>query len=293
VVSGVLPWVGLCTGYSVVVALLDHFNYLPDFSAIKSLSNIIVSLNVVLSLLLVFRTNTAHERFWEGRKLWGAMVNVCRNLARGIWIILDEQNAGDREGKAANARLVAAFAAAMKLHLRRDPVHPELMPLMSQSQYHRLQQAPHAPLEIAFWIGDYLQQQYKQKRINIFQLSDLHDMLDEMVDILGGCERILKTPLPLVYVITLKILLTVYFTLMPLALIRDLGWWTILDITFISFLIFSINEIGAEIEEPFGKDPSDLPLDLICNTITRNIEDTLTLNPNQCVLPQPTPRAIE
>jgi putative membrane protein len=118
-------------------------------------------------------------------------------------------------------------------------------------------------------------------------------MLDEMVDILGGCERILKTPLPLVYVITLKILLTVYFTLMPLALIRDLGWWTILDITFISFLIFSINEIGAEIEEPFGKDPSDLPLDLICNTITRNIEDTLTLNPNQCVLPQPTPRAIE
>jgi putative membrane protein len=287
VISGVLPWVGLCTAYSAIIALLDYVGYLPNVGANKSLSNIVISLNVVLSLLLVFRTNTAHERFWEGRKLWGAMVNVCRNLARGVWIILDEQDTSDREGKAANARLVAAFAMAMKQHLRQEPMLPELLPLMSESQYERLHQVPHAPLEIAFWIGDYLQQQYKQKRVNIFQLSDLIDMLDEMVDILGGCERILKTPLPLVYVITLKMLLTVYFTLMPLGLVHDLGWWTIMDIAFISFMIFSINEIGAEIEEPFGSDLNDLPLDLICNTIARNINEMLTLRPNQWVLPQP------
>jgi putative membrane protein len=287
VLSGVLPWVGLCTAYSTLLALLNHFGYLPEFGANKSLSNIVISLNVVLSLLLVFRTNTAHERFWEGRKLWGAMVNVCRNLARGIWVILDEHNSDDRDGKAANARLVAAFSVAMKLHLRQEPMQPELMSLMSESQYHRLQQVPHAPLEISFWISDYLQQQYKQKRVNIFQVSDLIEMVDEMVDILGGCERILKTPLPLVYVITLKILLTVYFILLPLGLIQDLGWWTMVDIAFISFMIFSINEIGAEIEEPFGSDVNDLPLDLICNTITRNIQEMLTLSPNQCVLPQP------
>lgn len=275
VIPGILPWVLLCGGYGLLISVVDHFGDLSSFKEIKSLPNVILSLNIVLSLLLVFRTNTAHERFWEGRKLWGAMVNVVRNLARSIWIFIEEREPYDRETKEGAVRLVAAFAVAMKLHLRRDPVHKDLTQLMSLLEYRKLQRANHPPLEIALWIGHYLQRQYDRERVNVFQLTDLHTMLNSMVDILGGCERILKTPVPLIYTITLKILLLIYFTVIPLVLVHDLGWWTGLDMAFISFLLLGIDEIGSEIEEPFGHDPNDLPLDFICNTIVRNVEDLL------------------
>ena len=279
VIPGILPWVLLCSGYGCLISALDYFGYLPNLSQIKSLPNVIISLNIVLSLLLVFRTNTAHERFWEGRKLWGAMVNVVRNLARGVWIYIEEGEPQERKNKAAAARLIAAFAVAMKLHLRRDPIDPELQPLMSSLQYRKLQQVNHSPLEIAFWIGEYLQRQYERERVNVFQLTDLHQMLNTMVDILGGCERILKTPVPLVYTITLKLLLVIYFIVMPLGMVHELNWWTGLDMAFVSFLLLGLDEIGSEIEEPFGHDPNDLPLDFICKTIVRNVEDLIKESP--------------
>ncbi|PIG91866.1 bestrophin family ion channel [Gloeocapsopsis sp. IPPAS B-1203] len=279
VIPGILPWVLLCGGYGFLIALINHFGYLSVFRDNKVVPNVVLILNIVLSLLLVFRTNTAHERFWEGRKLWGAMVNTVRNLARGIWIVVEEREPGDREDKAAALRLVVAFSVAMKLHLRRDPVNPELVPLMTPLQYHKLEFINHPPLEIAFWIGDYLQHQYERQFVNVFQLTALHELLDDMVDILGGCERILKTPVPLIYTIVLKTLLILYFLLLPIEIVAGLTWWTSPILAFISFILLGIDEIGAEIEEPFGHDPNDLPLDFICNTMLRNVDDLITLSP--------------
>lgn len=287
VIPAILPWVLLCGGYGFLVSMLNNFGHLSVVNDSKVLSNVILSLNIVLSLLLVFRTNTAHDRFWEGRKLWGAMVNTVRNLARGIMIVIEEHESEDRTKKEAVARLVAAFSVAMKLHLRRDPMNAELAPLMSSLQYDQLQEVNHAPLEIAFWIGEYLQHQYERQSVNVFQLSALQKLLDDMVDILGGCERILKTPTPLIYTITLKTLLSTYFFVLPWALVTGLTWWTGPVLAFIGFILFGIDEIGAEIEEPFGHDPNDLPLDVICNTIVRNIDDLLSNAPNKVYLPRP------
>ncbi len=278
---GIVPWILVCGGYGFLVSLAAQTGNLPAFlRENKVLPNVVVCLNVILSLLLVFRTNTAHDRFWEGRRLWGAMVNVVRNLARGIWIIVEEQGAKDRTNKESAMRLLVAFAMAMKLHLRRDPMNADLVPLMSPQQYQQLRSVNHAPLEVAFWIGEYLQHQYDRERLNVFQLTSLHAMLDEMVDILGGCERILKTPVPLAYTIVLKALLGVYFIVLPLQLVGGLGWWTGAISALVSLLLLAINEVGAEIEEPFGHDPNDLPLDFICKTIQRNIEDLIELAPN-------------
>jgi ion channel-forming bestrophin family protein len=101
-----------------------------------------------------------------------------------------------------------------------------------------------------------------------------------MVDILGGCERILKTPVPLVYTIALKTLFVVYFVVSPLGMVDGLSWYTGLVLAFISVIFLSIDEVGAEIEEPFGHDPNDLPLDFICDTIKRNIEDLIQYAPH-------------
>ncbi|VEP14943.1 conserved membrane hypothetical protein [Hyella patelloides LEGE 07179] len=280
VIPSVLPWASLCAGYGFLVALLNHWGFLDFIVGNKSISDSIVGLNVALGLLLAFRTNTAHDRFWEGRKLWGAMVNVVRNLSRGIWIYIQEENLEDRREKEASIRLVPAFSTAMKMHLRREQVNSEVESLVSPAQYRRLQHANHVPLELALWIGDYLQRCYRNEKLNVFQLTDLQNSLDEMVDILGGCERILKTPVPLVYTIALKTLLIAYFVVSPLGLVAGLGWATGLVSGFISFIYLSIDEVGAEIEEPFGHDPNDLPLDFICTAIEGNVEDLIQNAPD-------------
>jgi len=230
-------------------------------------------------LLLVFRTNSAHERFWEGRKLWGALVNTVRNLARDIWIVIEERSSENRAEKEATLRIVVAFTFAMKLHLRREPVNDELVPLMSPLQYAKLRDTKHPPLEIAFWIGDYLQNEYARGTVNVYQVAALQKLVDDLIDILGGCERILKTPMPILYTILLKGLLLVYFVVLPWELVDGLTWWTAPIMTIITVVLLSIDEAGAEIEEPFGHDPNDLPLDLICNTMLSNVNDLIALAP--------------
>ncbi|MDJ0717130.1 MAG: bestrophin family ion channel [Prochloraceae cyanobacterium] len=280
VLRGILPCIALCGIYALLVSGADRAGYLSSISELKALPNAIITLNIILSLLLAFRTNTAHQRFWEGRKLWGAMVNTVRNLTRSIWIYIEECDRKDRYEKEAAVRLATAFPIAMKLHLRRESVNSELAPFVTPWQYQRLQYANHPTLEIAFWVGDYLQEQYDRERVNVIQLALLQEQLNEMVNILGGCERILKTPVPLAYTIALKILFMVYFLVLPLGLVQGLHWWTVPATIFISFLVFSIHEIGCEIEEPFGRDPNDLPLDFICNTIVCNVKDLLIFEPS-------------
>ncbi|MBD2097450.1 hypothetical protein H6F90_20335 [Trichocoleus sp. FACHB-591] len=274
VIPSVFPRTLLCGFFGVFISILFHFG-LPVAQPI--FANVIPS--IVLGLLLVFRTNTAYERFWEGRKCWGHLVNTVRNLARQIWIGVVEQSPQDRTNKIAALRLLVAFAVATKLHLRQEPVNSELEPLVQRSQYFKLQEMNHPPLEIAFWIGDYLQEQYSRDRLNPYQLSGMLHLLDEMVNALGGCERILKTPMPMAYAIHLKQLLLIYCLLLPFPLVAEIAWFTGPVVALVSFTLFGIEEIGIEIENPFGRDPNDLPLDAICSTMLRNIEDLITLAP--------------
>jgi putative membrane protein len=273
VIPAILPRAALCGVLGIVVSIL-HFNHVPIAFPFNSFIP-----DLVLGLLLVFRTNTAYERFWEGRKLWGSMVNTVRNMSRQIWIVVIDKTTGDREQKIAILRLLVAFAVTVKLHLRRQPLNEELRVLVSQKQYESLLLMNHPPLEIAFWISDYLQLQYQRDRLHIYQLSELQKLLDTIIDVLGGCERILKTPIPLAYAIHLKQLLLIYCLTLPFQVISNVGWWTGPLTALISFILFGIEEIGIEIEDPFGCDPNDLPLDSICKTMLRNIEDLITLSP--------------
>lgn len=275
VIPAILPRVIICAVFALFVSLLHDLDF--DVS-LPSLSSVVPS--IVLGLLLVFRTNTAYERFWEGRKLWGTLVNTTRNLARTIWVSIEEIEEEDRKEKIKALRLLVAFAVATKLHLRSEPVNSELEALMPKEYYEKLKKMNNPPLEVAFWIGDYFQLQYERNCLNSYQLTAMFGLLNAMVDGLGGCERILKTPIPLAYAIHLKQLLLIYCLSLPFQMVMDLNWWTAVVVGVISFAVFGIEEIGIEIENPFGKDPNDLPLDRICDTMQRNIEDLISLSPS-------------
>ncbi|MDA0265543.1 MAG: bestrophin family ion channel [Cyanobacteria bacterium] len=287
VIPAVLPRVCLCIGFGTVIAALEQAGWAVSWPVLGSLVP-----SIVLGLLLVFRTNTAYERFWEGRKLWGTLVNTTRNLARQIWVAVEETEANDRAAKIAALRLLVGFAIAMKLHLRQEPLHPELEAMMSPQQFAQLRAMNHPPLEIAFWTADYLQRCHRQGQLNPYQLSAMIDLLDKTVDVLGGCERILKTPIPLAYSIHLKQLLMLYCLSLTFQVVGSLHWWTGGVVGLISFAVFGIEEIGIEIENPFGHDPNDLPLDAICCTMARNIEDLISLSPSSCQWQGPPPQPV-
>ncbi|BAY26439.1 hypothetical protein NIES2100_62550 [Calothrix sp. NIES-2100] len=266
----------ICCGiFGTIISILHYFKF-PVSQPI--LGSVIPS--IVLGLLLVFRTNTAYDRFWEGRKSWGSIVNTVRNLARQIWVSVDEISPEDRKDKKTALYLLVAFAVAIKLHLRGEPVNHELRELMPSSMYLELKIMNNPPIEVAFWIGDYLQRQYNRNCLNSYQLISMQELLNTLVDNLGICERILRTPMPLAYAIHLKQLLLLYCLLLPFQMVSSLGWWTGIITSVVSFTLFGIEAIGLEIENPFGYDANDLPLDTICKTMKLNIDDLISLSPN-------------
>jgi ion channel-forming bestrophin family protein len=275
VIPTILSRVLWCGAFGLFISVLAFYN-IPVGA--KALVGVVPS--IVLGLLLVFRTNTAYERFWEGRKAWGSIVNNIRNLSRLIWVAIAETDMTHRQEKEEILKLLVAFAVATKLHLRSQLVDNRVAALISPQQFAKLQVTNNPPLEIAFWISDYLQATQENGQVSLYQMNELQGILNVMVDTLGACERILRTPMPLAYSIHLKQLLLIYCLLLPFQIVDELRWWTAPAISLVSFTLFGIEAIGVEIENPFGTDPNDLPLDTICNTIERNIDDLISIEPH-------------
>ncbi len=263
--------IGICL-FAFFISVLNGL----EFPVAQPVGPLLTSMSIILGLLLVFRTNTAYDRYWEGRKLWGSLANDILNLAMLIRVIIEEVEPEDRTKKIAALRLLSAFAIATKLYLRSESVNSELEQLMTPEQYLRLQNISNPPLEIGVWIEEYLQQQFRLNRIsNAPQIAAVQSLMRSIVDSQGNYDRILKTPLPLAYNIHLKQLLLLYCLVLPFQIVKDFGWGTVPVIALVSFTILGIEEIGIEIENPFGYDPNDLPLDDICNGLKTNIENLI------------------
>jgi ion channel-forming bestrophin family protein len=275
VIPSIISRILWCGAFGLFISVL-YFYKVPVTA--KALVGVVPS--IVLGLLLVFRTNTAYERFWEGRKAWGTIVNNIRNLSRLIWVAISEMDPIHLHEKEQTLKLLVAFAIATKLHLRSQPADDRLAEFVSPLQFTKLQTMTNPPLEIAFWISDYLQAKQEQGQISLYQMNELQNILNSLVDTLGACERILRTPMPLAYAIHLKQLLFLYCLLLPFQIVDELKWWTAPAVCLVSFTLFGIEAIGVEIENPFGTDPNDLPLDTICNTIERNIDDLISIEPH-------------
>lgn len=277
VASKVFPGLLLCGGLGLVASLLDYWGFSLSWQGFDILITN-VSYNLVLGLLLVFRTNSAYDRFWEGRKAWGTITASIRSLGHLIWVAIAEVEPKDRENKVAALRLLVACAIATKLQLRQQPVNSELEPLMTHEQFLMLKAAKTTPLQLAVWIGEYMQKQYDRKLLSVNQLTAMNGLVNELLSSLTTCERILSTPIPLAYAIYLKRLLLIYCISLPFQVVSTLHWWTTPIVIILTFVLLGVEEIGTEIENPFGEDASDLPLDVMCVTISTNIEELIQVN---------------
>lgn len=230
--------------------------------------------SVALGLLLVFRTNAAYDRFWEGRKLWGSIVNSSRNLARTTVVLLAAQPALVRR----QLLLTAAFAYASMQRLRDGrglgvfqqelgaALDPADRPLVAE-----LAGAAHPPLAIAIKLSDGVREARAAGLVTDYQQMAIDQNVQLLVDCIGACERIHRTPLPFAYVVHLRRALILYCYSLPLVLLPHFGWATIGVTLLVSYVLLGIEEIGVEICDPFGTDDNDLPLERLCATIAADL----------------------
>jgi putative membrane protein len=192
-----------------------------------------------------------------------------------MWMNISVENLEAQEKKAYQLRLIAAFFVAMTQHLRREGVNDRLKSLLAPEHYLELKNVSNMPLRITQWIGAYLAQQYSQQYIDTIQFAALNRLLDQLVECLSRCERILNAPMPRAYSMHLRHLLILYCFAIPFQMVKDLHWWTVPVVGVIAFALFGIEAIGLEIENPFGYDANDIPLDNLCSKLHNDIEELI------------------
>ncbi|TDB63705.1 bestrophin family protein [Arundinibacter roseus] len=230
-------------------------------------STIFSLLGIVLSVLLVFRTNTAYDRWWEGRKQWGMLVNNCRNLAVMTHTIFPED---DSRSRYEMALLISNFCIALKEHLRQGTKVEELIHLNAE-EVELYRQRKHVPNYISTLIHQKVQLMYRSGEISGADIRNMKPHLQALLDITGACERIKKTPIPFSYSVYIKLLILGYSLMLPFGLIRDFSYFTIPLVTFIFFTFIGIEMMASEIEDPFGLDCNDLSTGDFAQNIKKNV----------------------
>lgn len=222
-------------------------------------------IGIAVGLMVVFRTNASYDRFWEGRKMWGNIVNTTRNLARSAAAFAPPaEDLG---------QMIVAYPRCLTRHLRGERELPEVESLLPPPLFLAVRQAVNPPSQLAlamsWWIADRL----REGRLSPEIARHLESQVAGLLDAQGACERILKTPIPFVYAVHIKHLLLIYLASLPFVLIPLVGWLTPLVVAAIAFGLLGIEEAGVEIEDPFGTDPNDLPLESICETIEKSVRE--------------------
>lgn len=265
--------IGICF-YSWLIAYVE-MEYLK-LSKSNHISNLPVMhslLGFVISMLLVFRTNTAYDRWWEGRKLWGSLTNNSRNLAIKLAAFLPEE---EQEQRNFFRKIIPAYAHALRNHLRSEKTRTALFEDNPHTAiYNRIDTEKHIPNQIALLMLQHTQQLYKQQKITGDQLIVLNAELQSFTDICGACERIKNTPIPFAYSVFLKKFIFFYVMTLPFGFVFSLGYYVIPVVAFVFYVLASLELIAEEIEDPFGGDDNDVPTDKIAANIHKHIDEII------------------
>lgn len=241
-----------------------ELTYLEDLHIFKDAIAVYSLIGFVLSLLLVFRTNTAYDRWWEGRKKWGELVNNTRTLAIKV-----SSTTSDSETVSFFSRMISNYVFALKWHLRDE--NEELDVELSADEKEKFYAASHKPSYISLLMYNRLRDMKDKGELSDIEYLAMDTNLNTFSNITGACERIKNTPMPFSYNLFLKKFIFVYVLTLPIGFVSSFGYGTILIAVFIFYVLVSIELLAEEIEDPFGTDDNDLPLDDIAKKIKANV----------------------
>jgi len=264
---------GICV-YSGIIAFLELEVWkLSQTSLVKNIPQMHSLLGFAISMLLVFRTNTAYDRWWEARKLWGSLTNNSRNLALKLAVILPSSQKSQRSFF---KKMIPAYAESLHAHLHKEKTRLAL----SDDDEHAhiiksVDHEKHVPNQIALLIYKHIYTLHKENVITGEQLLFLNNEVSSFTDICGACERIKNTPIPFSYSVFIKKFIFFYIMTLPFGYVFSLGYWVIPVVMFIFYVLASLELIAEEIEDPFGGDPNDVPSKKIAENIKKSVDEIL------------------
>lgn len=263
--------IGLYTG---AVAWLEIYYWkLPEKHYLRNIPVMHTLLGFAISMLLVFRTNTAYDRWWEGRKLWGSLVNNSRNLAMKLETMLPAE---DKSNRAFFRKSIPAFAFALHHHLHKEQTRLELFEdEENRHLFKAIDWEKHVPNQVALLIHRQVQQLYRDGVFSAEQLIFLNAEVQSFTDICGACERIKNTPIPFSYSVFIKKFIFFYVMTLPFGFVFQLGFYAIPVTAFVFYVLASLELIAEEIEDPFGGDDNDVPTETLARNIHRHIGELL------------------
>ena len=239
---------------------------LAENSYVKNITIMHGMLGFVISLLLVFRTNTAYDRWWEGRKLWGSLVNNSRNFSIKLSAILDDEN-----DKQFFRKIIPSYANVLHKHLKNEDTAKQLFEdLDLEIDHHK-----HKPNQVAMLMFQKINELYVAKKITGDQLIILNAEIQSFTEVCGACERIKNTPIPYSYSAFIKKFIFFYVMTLPFGYSFSLGYYVAPVVVFIFYVLASLELIAEEIEDPFGGDVNDLPTKKISESIKKHVEEIL------------------
>lgn len=269
----IFPILILVALFSWGVAFLElEYLKLSDKSWIKNITIVHSLLGFVLSLILVFRTNTAYDRWWEARKQWGTLTNVSRSLSIKLNAMLP---LSDKVNRSFFRKSIPLYAETLFDFLRSDYTkfmlddndHPDLFDLDERK---------HGPNQVVALIFRKTNDLYNQGKITGEQLKIISEEITSLTNVCGACERIKNTPIPIAYSSFIKIFIIIYSITLPFGYVFSMGYFVIFAVPFIFYVLLTIEMIGESIEEPFGTDPDDLPIEKITSNIRRHCREILS-----------------
>ncbi|MEO0311102.1 MAG: hypothetical protein RIQ89_759 [Bacteroidota bacterium] len=256
--------------WGIIYMELDYL-MLGEKSHAKNIILMHTLLGFAISMLLVFRTNTAYDRWWEGRKLWGALINNSRNFAIKLEAYLPADNESSRNYF---RQAIPMYAFTLKWHLQKDSTRLALDDI-PHPEFEYLAKAIHQPNMLASAMMQRLQQLHKDEQLSATSMLLLNAEWQSLTDICGACERIKNTPIPYSYSSFIKKFIVIYVATLPFGLAFTLGLYAIPVTTFIFYVLASLELIAEEIEEPFGTDTNDLPMQRMAENIQKNINEII------------------
>ncbi|MBI2257625.1 MAG: hypothetical protein HYU67_01865 [Flavobacteriia bacterium] len=256
--------------FTLFISFIE-IRFFPNYQVLEKLISVYSLIGFVISLLLVFRTNTAYDRWWEGRRKWGELVNDTRNIALKINSLL--KNEEDRQFF---KRMIPNFTFATKNHLRNTLLWNELD--LNNNEKKFLLNKKHIPLAITQIMYEYLMLLKDKKILTGEDLLLIDKNLNSLMDSCGSCERIKNTPIPFSYSLFIKKFIFIYVVTLPLAFVSIFGYFSALIATYVFYVLVSMEVLAEEIEDPFGKDDNDLPTDELCLKIKSNVNEIFEIN---------------
>jgi putative membrane protein len=257
----------LIAAYSGGIAYLEIEHWgLSANSNVKNLTIMHTTVGFVLSLMLAYRTNTAYDRWWEGRKLWGALVNNSRNLAIKLNAYL-----GDEDNRNYFKKLIPTYADVLSKHLMNEEVGLILFDGLELEIDHQ----KHKPNQVASLLFQRANNLYRSGKISGEQFIIISAELQSFTDICGACERIKNTPIPYSYNAFIKKFIFFFVMTLPFGFVFNLGYLVIPVVVFIFYVLASLELIAEEIEDPFGRDTNDLPILKISENIKKHVEEIM------------------